>query len=151
MMKHSDEFKQEAVLIGLDRKADFLTAESKRHGARNARQERDIVDFLDNATNFEPVLDIPANQIDDADRALRPDTFGIQPLVEGQAFERSAIAWAREANHSVIARESKPAGKARQEAQRLKRTSVHINPAKFDGSRLQHPKLLAVEPRGMRH
>ena len=62
------------------------------------------------------MLDIPAQQIDDADRALRADTFGIQPLVERQAFERFVIAWAREANHSVIACENKSTGKARQEA-----------------------------------
>jgi len=120
--------------FGLNLKADFFTAEAQCHRARNARQERDIVNFLDNANNFEPVLDIPAQQIDDADRALRADTFGIQPLVERQAFECFVIAWAREANHSVIACENKSTGKARQEAYRFEGTGAYINCAKFSGS-----------------
>lgn len=132
-------------LVWAQREADFVGAETERHGADHVWQDRNVIKLLDHAFDLESMFQIAGFQVHHTQLAFRRHAFARQPFVQCKVVKGAVFARARQAEHGVIPDETDATGKAGQKANRLEMASGQISMAELSSAGLQQPQLAVVQ------
>ena len=119
---------------------DIVGFEADCLGRPHARQDRDVVEFLDRVLEAQPFDDVAGVDVDDQQAAACDSVLFGQALVERQPGKGLAVARPRQADDGVAADEGEAPRIAGTKADRRKRAVGRIDGAEFAGAGIQQPK-----------